>query len=70
MTVKGITLSGDTADRICRESLSQHIAFCREELTRIPPRHINDMVMTDIADDIAMLAALEKVYKYYGGKEE
>ena len=62
-----IKLDSDTADRITRSTLLEHIALVKQqisELTNIPD--LTSCQQEDLGYDVALLASLERVVRYFG----
>lgn len=67
---KAITLDGETADRICQESLGQHIEIIKADIKRLTKaKSLQNFEKEDLGHNVSMLASMKDVYEYYGGKE-
>lgn len=63
-----IEIDGDTADRIVVCSLREAIEYLKKEIKHLKKsKKPDDWEKKQLAEDIADLDAMEKVYNYYGG---
>jgi len=62
-----ITLDSDTADRITRLTLTEHIELVKDNISMLARADCLDPhKKEDLNDDIVLLASLERVARYFG----
>lgn len=69
MSNRNIILDGETADRICCETVKQHIGYITKDIAAAKKaKPISEAQATELGYNISLLESLKVVYNYYGGK--
>ncbi len=65
---KNIILDGDIADRICCESIKQHIGYITKDIALAKKtKALSPAQTTELGDNVLLLVSLKAVHAYYGG---
>lgn len=68
---KPITLDGDVADKICCESIRQHIIFVKKDINKLKKsKSRQHHEKEELGYNMSLLMSLQDVYTYYGGRHE
>jgi len=65
---KDIILDSDIADRICQESVKQHIGYITKEIAVLKKTApLSTSQAFDLGHNVSLLESLKVVYRYYSG---